>query len=218
VATRYYFRDTTVNQGTLSRLTASTAIPASGHTQPDISDQVRDLSTSAGSTPTRYTPAGAAQTAAQDGYLNRWASGSLSEGDFAGATTWTCGWDVAVESGATSTAYTMCSVYVVKSDNTVRGYIYDSHTLLGNAWDNLAVGGRGRVFSFDGSAVAGVLNTDKLVVEVWFHATQGSASAVSYRFEYNGTVVPTEGLDTTLNSASYIEFSPKTATLAWITA
>lgn len=208
-ATRYYFRNTTANVGTLSRLTGSVAIPASGETEPDSSDTVRDLSLTAGTATGRYGPPGAGQTAAQDVFLNRYVSPVLVANAFAFATQWTCAWAVSVGTTAGITATSMVSVYVVKSDNTVRGFIYDSHTLLGSSWPSGdGFQPTGRVFTFAGSAVAGVLATDKLVVEVWAHATQTVATGDYYRFEYDGNVIPTDGgLDTGNDAASYVEYA-----------
>ncbi len=207
MATRYYFRDTTANVGTLDRLSDSVAIPASGETEPDSSDAARDLSLTAGTGTARYTPPGAGQTAAQDVLLNRYVSPVVAADTFASPSVWTCAWAVSVGTSGGATASAMTSVYVVKSDDSVRGFIYDAHALLGNTWPaNDGFHPTGRVFTFNGAAVPGVLSTDKLVVEVWAHATQSVAVGDSYRFEYDGSVIPTEGLDTGNDAASYVEY------------
>ena len=63
------------------------------------------------------------------------------------------------------------------------------------------------IVAFTGSAVAGALPGDVIVMEIWFQTTQGGATSRNITFAYDGTTVGTEN-GAASNTAAYIE-TPK---------
>lgn len=116
-----------------------------------------------------------AQTADQDGLYGKWISDRLRVQTI-DAATWSIGMGTN-ESNAAANAFLCLSVYVLTSGDTVRGYIWDSHTTIGSEWGSATV-----VNTFSGSAVSSIVSTDRLVCEVWWHATQAMATTYTVAF------------------------------------
>lgn len=197
MATRLFLRNTTGNTAGYAGTEKSTALPVGD--LDDAGNGARDLETTKGSSQTSVTNATLAQTAHQDQYLGKWISDPLTGISSIDANTWTLALAVS-ESNGNLNAFTVASIYVLKNDDTVRGYIYDSDSPLGAEF---ATSEDGQVYSLAGSAVASVVSTDRLVVEVWVHATQSMAQSGTITIFFDGT---TDVVDsTTTDAASYLE-------------
>ena len=113
-------------------------------------------------------------------------------------------WNAALaglETNAALNAYWMVSVYVLKADGTVRGYIVDAHNdTLGS---ELTTSEDGQVLGFAGAAVSGCISTDRIACEVWMHTSNSMGSSYTGTFYYNGATAVTES--TTTDAGSYIE-------------
>jgi len=196
MATRLYIRASATGLGGYSIAEKSTALPVG--TLVDDSALVRDLSTTKGAAQTSTGKSGLAQTAHQDIYADKWISPTLGVSQI-DANTWT----LALATGESNTnmnAFTVGSIYVLKSDDTVRGYVYDSDTALGVEY---AATEDGQVFTVSGSAVTGVVSTDRLAWEFWVHAVQAMAATYTATLYFDGTTDVTD--TTTTDAASYIE-------------
>lgn len=192
---KLYLRASTNNVGSLVRTEKSTALPVG--TFDDSGNVARDLETTAGSSQVSISNASLAQTTHQDQYLGKFISDTLAVSSV-DANTWTIALATS-ESNANANSFTVLSIYVLQSDDTVRGYIYDSDTPLG-----VEYGGSedGQVYTISGSAVASVVSTDRLAVEIWVHAEQSSAMALTNTLFFDGA---TDVVDaTTTDAASYI--------------
>lgn len=177
-ATRLYFMDTTANVSGYVSSEKSTALPVG--TFNDSGRSPRDLSLTKSGTIGLASLTTLAQTADQDGYHGKWISPVVLSGGI-DANTWSIGY-FGSEGNNASNAFLCLSVYILTSGDTVRNFIYDSHTSLGVEYN-----GAGQVVTFSGSAVSGVANTDRLVVELWSHAGQSMANSYLNELAYSGT-------------------------------
>ena len=117
------------------------------------------------------------------------------------ANTWTIA--VAVAEGNTNAnAFLSVTLYVIKNDDTVRGFIYDTDTALGTEF---ATTEQGRVVTVAGAAVAGCVSTDRICVEIWWHTTaQAMGTSYTRSLWANGTTDVVNAVATS-DAASYIE-------------
>ena len=117
------------------------------------------------------------------------------------ANTWTIA--VAVAEGNTNAnAFLTVTLYVLKADDTVRGFIYDTDTALGTEFATVETG---RVVTVSGAAVAGCVSTDRIAVEIWWHTTaQAMGTSYTRSLWANGTVDVANNVATS-DAASYIE-------------
>ena len=197
MATRLFLRNTTANTSGYVGTEKSTALPVG--TFDDAGNGARDLEETKGSSQTSVTNTSLAQTADQDQYMGKWISDPLTGITQIDANTWTLALAVS-ENNAAANSFTVASVYVLTSGDTVRGFIYDSHTSLGVEYTGTE---DGQVYSLTGSAVTGVVSTDRLVVEVWIHAAQSMTVGYINTIFFDGT---TDVVDaTTTDAASYLE-------------
>jgi hypothetical protein len=196
MATRLYLRfDTTFGQP-YSSGEQSTALPVG--TANNSGGATRNLSVYKGTFQANGSYSSLAQTAHQDGMITKYVSDTLTVPTI-DANTWTIALATA-ESNANANFFTALSLYVLTSADTVRGFIYDSDVALGNEW---GLTEDGQIYTISGSAVTGISSTDRLCLEVWYHAVQATATAFTINFYYNGTVDVTAGANT--DAASYIE-------------
>ena len=192
---KFYLRAATNNVGSHTRDELSTALPVG--TFDDSGNVARDLETTAGSSQVNTSNTSLAQTTHQDQYLGKFISDALVA-TAVDANTWTIALATS-ESNANANSFTVLSIYVLQSDDTVRGYVYDSDTPLGVEY---ATSEDGQVFTISGSAVASVASTDRLAVEIWVHAEQGSAMALTNTLFFDGATDVTDS--TTTDAASFI--------------
>jgi hypothetical protein len=202
VATRLYLRDTNANAGSHVVTEKSTALPV-GTNNPLGTAAVKDLSTTKGSLQTSLNNSTFGQTTDQDGYWGKWLSPALAASSIS-ANTWTIALAVS-ETNSLANAFLIASIYVLTAADTVRGFIYDSHTALGTEF---GAGGTvttedGIVVTVAGAAVAGVVSTDVIAFEAWTHAVQGMATSYNQILYYDGATDVTD--TTTTDAASYIE-------------
>lgn len=196
MATRLFLRETTANVTGFARTEQSSALPVG--TLDDSGGVARDLETTKGAAQTSQANTTRAQTADQDGYFGKFISDPLAVASIS-ANTWTIGLAVQ-ESNTNANAFLILSLYVLTAADTVRGFIYDSHTSLGVEWTTAE---DGQVLTFAGSAVSGIVSTDRLCLEVWHHAAQGMAASYTVTIYFAGATDVTD--TTTTNAASYIE-------------
>jgi hypothetical protein len=196
MATRFYLRNTTTNTAGYVTNEQSTALPVG--TMRDFAFDNGDLETTMGAAQSSWTGVTFAQTEHQDVYLRKFISDPLGVVSI-DANTWTIAVAVA-ESNINANAFIVCSLYVLQVDDTVRGFIYDSDTPLGVEF---ATSEDGQVITVSGSAVGGILATDRLAFEFWVHAVQGNATDRNVVLYYDGTTDVTDA--TTTDAASYIE-------------
>jgi len=190
-ASTLYFRSTQDNQDTHTTAEFSAAM-----TPLDRLTQVHDLQLQSNPTPTpSATPSqsmvGSANTSAFQTYLGKFISPVLAVSSIP-AGTWEIGW-AATEANANANRFLAVSVYVLKADDTVRGFVYDDPAHLGSEFNTGSA--TGKVAQFTGSSVSGVVATDRLAVEVWA-TTPGQAAAVGYRqnFWYDGGTDIVDGI------------------------
>lgn len=197
--TKFYLRVTTANTTAYGNSEWSTALPVGTVQTPSSGGGLHDLSTTAGTSQTSTVFTTLAQTAHQDGkYVGKFISDPLTVSSVS-ANTWTLAFACST-SNANANPFFVGSIYVLKADDTVRGFVYDSDTALGSVWSTAE---QGRVFTVSGSSVAGVISTDRLAIEVWYHAVQIMATAYTNTVFYDGTTDPTDTTATS-NAASYI--------------
>ena len=194
IATRFYLRATTANVGTHARTELSTTLPTG--TLDDGGFAAKDLSRTIGTTETTYVNTALAQTAQQSDYFAKWISEALVGVTAIAANTWTVGIRAA-QSAAQHNGFIRVSIYVLTAADAVRGYVYDGTADLG-----LELTGNGQVYSVAGAAVSGVVDTDRLVIEVWDVATQSMATGYTSTVYYDGPAAVTDG---TTNSGAYLE-------------
>jgi len=197
MATRLFLRETTDNTAGYAATEQSTALPVGTSNQSGA--VARDLKTTAGTSVTTGVLGSLAQTAHQDGFFRKWISPELAATSIT-AQTWTLGLAPS-EGNNAGNAFTVCSIYVLKSDDTVRGFVYDSDTPLGVEW---GVAARGQVLTVSGAAVSAVESTDRIVFEMWYHAEQAMAVSYGHDFSYNGTTEIVDGVNNS-DPAAYIE-------------
>lgn len=162
----------------------------------------RDLSETKGSSQTFFSFNSIASTAAQQQYIGKWISPPLTVTSIPDTDTWTFAFGSA-EGSTNANSKVALSVYVLKADDTVRGYVYDLATGLGSEW-NASEDGRLLTFTPSSVAVTGIVNTDRLVVEVWrVCPLQGMATAYAQTFYFDGIIDPTE-FGATNDHASYL--------------
>ena len=149
-------------------------------------NSLRALSTTKGASQTSDVLGSLASTAHQDGFIRKFISDPLVGISSIQAQTWQMG-QVRSESNGAANTFSTFSLYVIKSDDTVRGFVYDSDTPLGGEWTDA-----GTVLSFSGSAVASIDPTDRLCLEVWYHAVQSMGVSYDNTIFYNGATDVTE--------------------------
>ena len=141
-----------------------------------------------------------AQTGEQSGLIRMFGAKWLTTGTIE-ANTWTIAFATG-QSHANANAFTAVSLYVIRAAPPafVVGYIYDDATPLGVEWSTSE---DGQVFTVSGAEVGGVIPNDYLVCELWYVATQASATAYTLTAWYGGATDVTDS--TTADAASYIE-------------
>ena len=199
---RLYLRDTSVGLSAYANAEKSVAKPSGALSN-------------AGSTWNMLEEKGAAQTLIfngssnpttthQDAWMGRFISEPIGVSQV-NANTWTIAVAVA-EANANGNAFLSITLYVLKNDDTVRGFIYDTDTALGTEF---ATNENGRVVTIAGAAVTGCVSTDRIVCEIWWHTTaQGMGTSYTRSLWVNGTIDPADGVAIS-NAASYIE-TPQT--------
>lgn len=204
MATRLYFaRGLSANASGHSAAELSTVLPVGTLNDPanrflDLILVKEDDPSQSSLTQTMNT---LAQTAHQDTLYGRWISPAIVGVTTIDANTWSTGfWGD--ESNGAANAFLACSIYVVTTSDTVRGFIYDSDTALGNEFGASARS----VVNLSGSQVTGVISTDKIVVEWWAHATQsmGSVYTVAIAHGANPGVSGTD-ITTTDGNIAWVE-------------
>jgi hypothetical protein len=162
---------------------------------------VRDLSTTASVAAQSTLVATLTSSTAvnQKLYYGKWLSATLVT-DIT-AQTWTVAFS-GVESSANANQLFGASIYVLTSGDTVRGFVYDNagNGISGTISTELPTAQAGRVATVTGSAVTGVLTTDRLAVEIWTLGQESTtAGAYTITAAYDGTTDP---VDTTASTAA----------------
>ncbi len=197
---RLYLHNTSAisHHASLNSATKSTALPI-GTNKGQATSTALDMTTSIGASEVSdvfTTGTSAAQTS---GVIRKWVSNVLGGANIS-AQNWTVAISVSEDNAAAN--YFLClSIYVMKSDGTVRGYIYDASTALGAEFPTSSTA---YVKTVAGAAVTGVVNTDQLVVEVWGQGTQTGTTSRTITFKWDGTSVVADGVGT-FDMAAYIE-------------
>jgi hypothetical protein len=151
---------------------------------------------------------GLPQLGVQHIYLGKWVSKPLAGISKVTAQTWT-GAVAAAASAASTQAVLGVSVYVLRQNGTVRGYVYDADVAIGNP---LPTSAKGREFSFAGAQVTSVQPADRLVVELWVKFDQLDDLAHNTRARYDGSTLPVEDVADT-DAASWVA-TPQTGLFA----
>jgi hypothetical protein len=195
-STTLYFRATADNKDIHTTAEFSSMTPLDRLTQcHDLQLQPNPVSGASAS----QTLLGSANTVAFNTYLGKFLSPTLGVATIP-AGTWEIG-SVLVEDAGGANRFLALSVYVVKVDDTVRGYVYDSPTALGPEAQITPIAS---VDTFTGAAVTGIINTDRLVVEVWTSTPgQDAANVRRQTFTYDGTTTIVDGV-TNASPKSYI--------------
>ena len=197
---RFYFRNSSTNATGITAADQSAAMTA------NVSNAiVRDLSETIGPTSgTVDTISGPLAmpvvTTRIRAYFGKWATAPLTGITTLNAQTWQFVL-VGNESVSTEQQFFTAVGYVVRADGTIRGFAFDSDVEHGTEIPTVAAG---RSFQIAGSAVAGIVATDRLVIEVWSQGAPSSAVACNMRFRYDGNTVPAD-LVANSNAASYVE-------------
>jgi hypothetical protein len=175
----------------------STALPVGTQYNATVTSRMSLGLTPSGSQVQRAATVSAVQQD-DDIYFGKWISAALGVTAIdANTWDWAFAW---TESNAALNLFTVISIYVLTSGDTVRGFIYDSHASLGTEPGTSEIGKTG---TFAGSAVAGVVATDRLCIEVWAHTQKTMSVAYTGTFSYAGGTDPTDGTATS-DAASYI--------------
>lgn len=182
----------------LDSVTKSVALPI-GTNKGGTGGTALDLTTAKGTAEVSDSYTTGTVAAQTSGVIRKWVSNVLGGGDIL-PQNWTVGISV-LENNAAANYFLALSIYVIKADGTVRGFIYDSSTALGAEFPTTSTG---RVQTVAGAAVTGVLNTDQLVVEVWGQGIQTLTTSRTITFKWDGTTDPTDGVTTT-DCAAYIQ-------------
>ena len=178
---KLYLRNTTTNAGTFSTAEKSTALPVDAVTNATLAN--RDLKTAISTGATQNIAITFAATATnKEGYFGKWISDPLVVNTI-DANTWTLGM-TGGESNTNLNAFTVGSIYVLTSSDTVRGFVYDSHTSLGVEWGTSQTG---QLLSVSGAQVTGVVSTDRLVFELWIHTANTMTVSYNFTYFYDGT-------------------------------
>jgi hypothetical protein len=196
---RLYFHNVNTISHPASIDTANKSVALPIGVDKGIHNQVLEMTTTKGVSEVSdvfTTGTSAVQTS---GSIRKWVSPVLAAGTIS-AQNWTINMSV-MESNAAANYFLCFSLYVLKADGTVRGYIYDSSTALGTEFPT---GSTARVATVAGAAVTGVLSTDQLVCEVWGQGIQTLTTTRTITFKWDGTTVNTDGTST-FDNASYIE-------------
>lgn len=198
--TRLYFHNTNAisHPAALDSATKSTALPVgTNRGQPTLA--ANDMTTSIGTSEVSDTNTTGTAAVLTSGVIRKWVSPVLAGVNIA-AQNWTVAISVA-ENNAAANQFIALSIYILKSDGTVRGYIYDSATALGAEFPTTSTA---RVVTVAGAAVTGVTITDQLVVEVWGTGTQTGTTTRTLTYKWDGTSVVADGVGT-FDMAAYIE-------------
>lgn len=196
---KFYLRNVLADNAPTAGET-STALPVDtlGANNASGTDETRSLLSAIGSAQTSLSKNSDNTTSARDNYLARFTSVGLSAGTYGSGT-----WTVALalnEENVQANSFLNCSIYFWRpSNNSVVGYVYDSHTNIGSEWANAETG---EVNNITGSNVT-IQDNDVLVIEIWRHATQGMTTAYTQTVYFDGTTDPTDGTATS-DAASYI--------------
>jgi hypothetical protein len=211
VATRLYLRDTPSREAPPGA-SRSAALKGQGHDWGGLEGKPfidRSLLTVRGETlpESVFTMNSLAHTDHDDQAMARFTSRKLAAQTIS-ANTWTIAVALS-EAAIAANSELMVSVYVWRPlDQTVVGYIWDAHTVLGAEW---AATLDGIVSTFAGSAVVASAG-DVIALEVWRHtAGQGSAAVNLQKLYFNGYVDVVDA--TTADPASYLE-TPQNLTFA----
>ena len=196
---RFYFRNSSTNATGITATNQSAM--AANAANPMVRDLLETIGPTSGTVDTISGPlAMPVVTTRVRAYFGKWATAPLTGITTLNAQTWTF-MLVGNESVSTEQQFFTAAAYVVRADGTIRGFAFDSDLEHGTEIPTVA-GGRG--FTIAGSAVAGVVATDRLVVEVWSQGAPSSAVACNMRFRYDGNTIPTD-LVANSNAASYVE-------------
>ena len=198
MATKFYLRNITAaappTAGEKSSVLPADTLGANNATG---TQETRLLDSIIGTSETSIAHNSDATTAARDNYLARFTSKPLGAQTIP-AQTWTLAIALAQANGAAN-SFLILSLYIWRpGTQSVVGYIYDSHTSLGNEWGTTK---DGRAVTFSGSELA-IQEGDVLVLEVWRHAVQSMSAVYTQTVYFDGTVDVTEGSST--SAASYL--------------
>lgn len=146
-----------------------------------------------------------AQTGQQSGRIFTFSRDGLTTGEIE-ANTWTLALAMS-EAHANANSFLAVSLYLWGArvypgspGQEVLGYVYDSATPLGAEWGTTE---DGQVVTFSGAEIGGVVPADWLVLEIWYVATQATATSYLQSIYYAGTADVTGS--TTSDAASYLE-------------
>jgi hypothetical protein len=180
VATTFWLRDTNATPAP-SGTEDSSALPVGTVNHASGAATAKTLSTAgAGSGTVTVSITSLAQTSDQDGMFARFVSSALATQTIA-AQDWTLHYTLN-ESNAAANAFLVASVYVWRpSDDSIVGYLYDSHTSIGAEAAGVTSA------TIGGSAVVCQAG-DRVVYEAWYHAAQSMATAYTDDFLYNQTI------------------------------
>ena len=207
MATRLFLNETTSYTSGYARTEKSANLPLTG-TFIDSGKVAEDLTQiPSGGDDVIITCNTDATTAQHSMYAGKWISDQLIVSNI-DANTWT--FTLSVREGSSGcNAFLRLSVYVLKNDDTVRGYVIDGASNIGA--EVPSGNGLSLVYTFSGSQVTGIQSTDRLVIEVWFKANPAMAGADFVSSTYAGEEIwTTDSSGGIINApASFLE-TPQT--------
>lgn len=161
----------------------------------------RDLLTAAGSAQTSLVTATANSATTQELYWCKFISDPLTVSQI-DANTWTFALAMAESSANANMNHHGGCMYVLQSNDTVRGFIFDVNSNLGVEF---ATSEDGQVVTSlnPGLSVTGVVSTDRLVFELWARGTISMAGLYNITAFFDGATDVTGA--TTTDAAAYIE-------------
>jgi len=201
MATRLYLRETTANTSGYARTEKSTALPVGLFNDSGL--VARDLDEASGSSAETAQVTSQANTGSQSGFFRKFISAPLGVSSIT-AQTWTIAF-AASEGNTNANARLSLSIYVLKNDDTVRGYVWDTTEGFPTnpaEWSTIL---RGQITTISGSLVSSVVSTDRLCLEMWYTSSiQGMATAYTQTISYNGTTTVVDGTNNS-DPLAYLE-------------
>lgn len=181
-----------INTGSLS-----TALPAGTNHSPTATTAM-DMDSTMGSSQTSRTSTTGTSAVLTSARVGTWVSNPLNVSTI-NAQNWTVGFGYQ-ENNANANQFMAFSIYVLKSDGTVRGYIYDSATALSTEFTTAE---QGRAATVAGSAVSGIQNTDQLCIEIWATGTQTLTTSRTITYYWDGGTIVSDGVATS-DAGAYV--------------
>lgn len=184
---KLYLRSTTGN--TAGYVTATKAINVHFNTEVDVSGITRrDLKTTPGAAVQNLGITYAATATSKDGYYGKWISDPIAVNQV-DANSWAIALSGAESNGALN-AFMIAAIYVLKSDDTVRGFIYDDHTSLSTEFGTSQ---EGHIAIISGAQVTGCVSTDRIAFELWVHTANTMTTSYNFFYWYDGPDDITDG-------------------------